>query len=319
MVDHLSSPYPQAWGVPELDHLSAQGTLVDNYKFFLVYCKVEGFSPHTITNYQNILPSFISFLQKKKEIHRAVDITTQHVYAYLLTFKDRVGACSYYDYFKMIKRFLSWLVEQEIIAESPAAKIKSPKIPKTVITPFTQDDIKKLLLICDHTVMGLRNRAIILMLLDTGLRLSELVSIQIDDVDYDHGIIKVMGKGARERRVRMGKDTQKALLKYLLSRKDKLPCLWISEDGAALRSVGVQKMIRRLGKRAGLKSVRCSPHTFRHTAATMALRNGAKEFEIQSLLGHSTPDMTRRYAATIKSEQAANAHKMYSPVDYLKL
>jgi integrase/recombinase XerD len=151
MSDNLSSPYPQAWGVPERDNLSTQGTLEDNYKFFLIYCKVEGFTPKTLSNYQGVLPPLLNFLQKER-ITRAADITTQHIYAYLLTFKDRVGAYTYHDYFKVIKRFLNWLVEQEIIKENPAAKIKTPRIPRAIITPFTEDDIRKLLLVGDHSI-----------------------------------------------------------------------------------------------------------------------------------------------------------------------
>jgi len=78
-------------------------------------------------------------------------------------------------------------------------------------------------------------------------------------------------------------------------------------------------MIIRLGQRAGLKNVRCSPHTFRHTAATMCLDNGAGEFEVQAMLGHSTHAMTRRYVASLNSEKAAEAHKRFSPVEHLKL
>ena len=78
-------------------------------------------------------------------------------------------------------------------------------------------------------------------------------------------------------------------------------------------------MIRKLGKLAGLKNVRCSPHTFRHTAATMSLDNGAGEFEVQAMLGHSTLTMTRRYVASLNSEKAAEAHKRFSPVERLKL
>ena len=86
-----------------------------------------------------------------------------------------------------------------------------------------------------------------------------------------------------------------------------------------MQAGGIQIMIKRLGRRAGLRNVRCSPHTFRHTFGTQAIKNGANVFEVQALLGHSTLTMTRKYAATIDSEDAIKHHKNFSPVDRLKL
>ncbi|MBA7698769.1 Tyrosine recombinase XerD [subsurface metagenome] len=206
------------------------------------------------------------------------------------------------------------------------ATFRAPKVPKKVIVPFTTEHIRRLLLLCnDRKFLGARNRAIILMFLDTGLRLSELANIQIKDVDFDRETIKVMGKGAKERVVRIGKTAQKALLHYLLMRQDSFPYLWVSEEHKPLDRRGVQTMIQRLGKRAGVEGVRCSPHTFRHTFATRALLNGAGEFEVQSLLGHEGLAMTRRYTASLRSEAAVVGHrgtkerKGFGPVDNMKL
>ena len=134
--------------------------------------------------------------------------------------------------------------------------------------------------------------------------------MQIEDIDFDRGIIRVMGKGARERVVAIQPRTQKALLRYLLVRHDGHRCVWVSEEREPLTEWGIAIMIQKLGKRAGLKNVRCSPHTFRHTAATMSLDNGAGEFEVQAMLGHSTLAMTRRYVATLNSEKAIAAFYM---------
>ena len=128
-----------------------------------------------------------------------------------------------------------------------------------------------------------------------------------------------MGKGAKERVVPIQQRTQKAILRYLLMRNDTHRCLWVSEERQPLTLWGIQLMIRTLGKRAGLKNVRCSPHTFRHTSATLMLDSGAGEFEVQAILGHSTLAMTRRYVVSLNSEKAAEAHKRFSPVEHLKL
>ncbi len=137
--------------------------------------------------------------------------------------------------------------------------------------------------------------------------------------DFTQGIIKVHGKGAKERVVAIQPRTQKILLRYLLSRNDGHRCVWVSEERRPLTHWGIENMVQQLGKRAQLQNVRCSPHTFRHTSATMCLQNGAGEFEVQAMLGHSTLTMTRRYVASLNSEKAAEAHKRFSPVEHLKL
>lgn len=157
------------------------------------------------------------------------------------------------------------------------------------------------------------------MFLDTGLRLEELANIQLQDVNFDHGTIKVMGKGAKERLVGIGRATQKALLKYLLMRTDNHDCLWVTEERMPLKRRGVQTAIGRLAERAGITDAKRGPHTFRHTSATMALRNGASPFYVQSLLGHATLAMTRRYTETVNSEDAVKAHRKFSPVDNMRL
>ena len=128
-----------------------------------------------------------------------------------------------------------------------------------------------------------------------------------------------MGKGGKERLVRIGKKTQRAVLRYFLMRKDDLSYLWIGRGGKQMQRSGMQHMIKNLGTNAGLTDVRCSPHTFRHTFATRSLINGAGEFEVQSLLGHTSLTMTRRYVDTLRSENAVNGHKRFSPVDNMKI
>jgi len=131
---------------------------------------------------------------------------------------------------------------------------------------FKPEHIGRLLILCAHSCssfLGCRDKAIILTFLDTGLRLSELASVQLKDIDFDRETIKVMGKGAKERLVRIGKRTQKALLRYRLQRNDNLDCLWLTEARKPLQARGIQQMIERLGKRADVTNVRCSVHTLR--------------------------------------------------------
>jgi site-specific recombinase XerD len=137
-------------------------------------------------------------------------------------------------------------------------------------------------------------------------------------VDIKQGTNSIMGQGAKERRVRMGKVTQLALMRWwLLSKEYELPGLWLTEEKTPLHRNGVQIMIRRLFRRAGVTGVKIGPHTVRHTFAINSFRNGAREFDVQVILGHSTLTMTRAYMSDIGSDDAMKAHALFSPVDNL--
>lgn len=314
---HLNEEKFQIGDIANLAHLN-DGNLTDHFKFFVLTCQVNNLSPRTIGDYSQKIGAFMSFL-KGQGITQPGEITSNHIKLFLVGVQQRCQPSSVKDYYGCINRFFNWLVEEGIVPQSPMSRMKPPRIGRHVIQPFKPEQIVDLLTLCDNKFLGLRNRAIILTFLDTGLRLSELANIQLDDIDFDREIIKVMGKGAKERVVRIGRETQKAILKYLLRRNDNLPCLWVSEERRPMKAVGIQIMIRRLGERAGLHNVRCSPHTFRHTFGTSAIKNGANIFEVQALLGHSTLTMTRKYAATIDSEEAIKHHRAFSPVDRLRL
>jgi len=139
------------------------------------------------------------------------------------------------------------------------------------------------------------------------------------DVNVQQNTIKVMGKGARERVVRIGERAMRALLTYYRLRKDDNPALWVSSGGETLKHWGVVAVIRRLKERAAITDTRCSPHTFRHTFATTAFKNGAKDWQVQSLLGHSSQVMTQRYRRTVNSADALRDHETFSPADRLDL
>jgi site-specific recombinase XerD len=168
-------------------------------------------------------------------------------------------------------------------------------------------------------LLGSRNKAVILMFLDTGLRLSELTNIKIDDIDSERGWIKVRGKGAKERVVRIGATTQKALWRYLVYReKNRSQNLWITEEGRPMKSAGIKVMVLRLKERAGV-TAKGSCHRFRHTFALHFLRRDRNPFNLQYLLGHSDLRMVRHYVSTLGMEDALKAHECASPADGLDL
>jgi len=281
---------------------------------------VDSYSEFTVRDYDSKIGQLVTYLESLG-ISKPIEVDSSHVRMFLLKKKeDGCKQTTISNLYRTIHSFFNWLVDERILKESPMAGMKPPRTPETIIVPFQLEHIHRLLFMCDDSkFLGARNRAIILVFLDTGLRLSEIAGIQIADIDFDNDIIKVMGKGMKERFVRISKTTQKAVLRYLLMRDDGLPCLWVTEERRPLTFWGISIMIRRLGKLAGLKNVRCSPHTFRHTFATRSLENGAAEWEVQSLLGHKTLTMTRRYTNTLRSQEATVGHRRFSPVDNMKL
>lgn len=313
---YLNSINCQLGDVASLAHLN-DGTLEGQLKLFLVTCQVNNLSPRSVEDYSYKIGAFVDFC-KTQEIYTLRQVDPSAIRLFLLGIQQRCKPVSVHGFYGCICRFFNWLIEEGKLKESPMARMYPPRIPKQLIKPFKPEHIYRLLTLCDNSFLGCRNRAIILTFLDTGLRLSELANIQLQDIDFDREIIRVMGKGAKERIVRIGRRAQKELLKYILQRHDNLPCLWLTEERRPLQARGIQQIIERLGKRAGITGVRCSAHTFRHTFGTASLEHGADIREVQSLLGHSTLTMTLKYISTVNSEQAVKSHRRFSPVDNMR-
>jgi site-specific recombinase XerD len=163
-------------------------------------------------------------------------------------------------------------------------------------------------------ITTLRNKAMLYMFLDTGLRLSELANLKASDIDLQSGIIKTNGKGNKERFVRIGVKTQKALWNYMAHRPVDTEHIWQGKDNNKMAVDSIAQMIRNLGKKHGIK---LSPHKLRHSFAISFLRNGANPFELQIALGHTTLEMTRRYTQALGFDDVFKRHVVASPVDRL--
>jgi integrase/recombinase XerC len=314
----LTANFLQIGDVSSLYLMTTSSSIEKQAKVFLIACKVNGLSPNTLRDYAYKLNRFNSFCLELK-VHDVKKFTVNHARLFILRLQETNQPVSVGDYFRCLHRFFSWLVNEEVLKENPISRARPPRAAQKVIIPFTLPQIQTLLSLCpSNTFLGIRNRAIILTFLDTGLRLSELASVQLKDIDFDKETIKVKGKGAKERVVRIGRIAQKALLRYLLIRQDQHPCLWVTEERRPITVDGIAQVIKKTLKvQAQLQGVRCSPHTFRHTFGTQALRNKADLREVQSLLGHSTLRTTLRYVATVNSEDAVISHRCFSPVDNL--
>jgi site-specific recombinase XerD len=182
-------------------------------------------------------------------------------------------------------------MEEELIQVNPMANVKKPKLPNKIVKGLESEIIITLLnAFSGRSFNDLRNKAMLLMFLDTGLRLSELAGLTLSDINIEKGIIKIIGKGNKERYARIGVKTQKALWNYLAHRPVEKEYVWLGKGYGKMTKDGIALMVRNLGKRLGMK---LSPHKLRHSFAISFLRNGANPFELQIALGHTTLEMTK--------------------------
>jgi site-specific recombinase XerD len=289
---------------------------------FLLNCQVEELSLKTVSFYRGILDIFLGYCEETGLPPVLSQISPDEIRRFLVYVKERKGqrpgvkvsAWTTRAYYAALSAFFNWAQGEGFVQDSPMANIKPPKTPKMIIPIYSQEDVKLLLGACPQSVLGIRNRAMIIMDLDTGLRLSELVGILLEDVSIPGGLVKVRGKGAKERIVHFGKLTKQALLKYLVVRpKQECPQLWLTEEGKPLTARGFQIAFRRLTQKVGLKG-RCTVHMLRHTAATVYLKTG-DPLTLQYLLGHSSLAMVQHYTESGRAEQAVRQHEKSSPVE----
>ncbi len=202
-----------------------------------------------------------------------------------------------------------------MIETNPMVTIKKPRVQRKIIKGLESEICHKLLGLFNGKSLGdYRNKAILYMFLDTGLRLSELANLQLSDINVERGTIKVVGKGNKERLVRIGLKTQKALWSYLARRNNNMDYVWIGKDNNQTAADSIAQMVRKLGKRL---DITLSPYKLRHSFAISFLGNGANPFELQLALGHTTLEMTRRYTQALGFDDVFKWHVIASPVDRL--
>jgi site-specific recombinase XerD len=222
--------------------------------------------------------------------------------------------------YRVLHAFFNWLKREGLVIANPMDGINPPRQPKQYPFVLEEPQVRALLAACDKsTVQGVRNYAMLLLFVDCGLRLNELLSLRLGDVSLAQRSLKVHGKGARDRIVFMGARTAKALKRWLELRGFKTTfsdALFIDRKGEPLKPRWVQQVVARLGAKAGIKGVRVSPHTLRHTAATLAVKNGMEPFALQRLFGWENIQTALKYVH-MAGTALREAHAKASPVDRL--
>jgi site-specific recombinase XerD len=209
---------------------------------------------------------------------------------------------------KALQQFFRWLLDEEEIAQDPMARVRQPKTAKKLVPVIGDGETKLVLQTCEGKhFIDLRDEAIIRMLSNTGARLSEIADLGVDDVDLDTDVVHIHGKGAKDRRVRLGPKTARAVSRYVRARSRRkgadLPELWLAERGGVpLAANGVKIMLRRRGHRAGVANVHA--HRWRHTYAHEWKLAGGDTGDLMLLLGWASDDMPRHYGASAAAERA---------------
>ena len=318
------------------EHYTSLSKLLDSYQ---IQAMTEGKSPNTIRIYTTALTILQRFLERQGYSTGVTRIGPEKIREFISYLQNTKAFMEHpftlpqpksltghtiNCYLRAIRAFWSWLLAEEFIETNPFDKIIIPKPPKKIIMPFSDDQIRALLGVIDtKSPIGFRDWTIILTLLDTGVRVSELTELKLEDTNLAQRYLKIHGKGNKERIVPIGISIQRALGKYvnkyrpnpIYSLSDNM---FLNRDGMPLTPNRIQSIIERYALKAGIEGVRASPHTFRHTFAISYLRNGGDVFTLQRILGHETLDMVRNYVCLAQSD-LQEAHLRCSPVDNLKV
>lgn len=224
---------------------------------------------------------------------------------------------------RTIKIAFAHAEKEGTVKENPAKGLDKQKGQVEPIHAFTNEQVRALLSQPDKTTfVGYRDYCIMLVLLDSGVRLKELLGVNLDDVDLDRGVIRLnpeTTKGRKYREVYIQKRCVEALKTYLKYRGEAgvdTDALWLSTNGVALSRTDLQGRIKAYGRMAGVKGARCSPHTFRHTFARMFIMAGGDGLVLMQILGHTAMDMVRRYV-NLWSVDKKRLHAKFSPVENL--
>ncbi len=282
-------------------------------------------SVHTIRDYANTFKKFTAYVGDDIPIE---EITHKHIEGFFTT-QTKVSNKTLLNYHTGLSSLWTWALREHIVHEHVVHSVTPPKPEEREIVPFTLIEVRAMLAVVGRNDQGDvidkrmknsadRNRALLLILLDTGMRASELCGLRMGGMDNHNRRVRVMGKGSKERTIPFSPRTGQTLWRYLTSRQDLRANdpLIATMDGHELNRARLLKILVSIGKRAGVSGVH--PHRFRHTFAIQYLRNGGDPYTLQALLGHSSLDMVKNYLR-IAQIDIDTAHRRASPVDNWRL
>lgn len=301
----------------------------DAVEGYLLNANARRLSKYTIADYSYTFRKFQDFLMADPPFE---EITAKDIETFLAL--QEVSKKTVLNYHIGLSALWTWAVDEGIVMEHIVQKVERPRPEKRSIVPYSEGDVRAMLNSltsskpytrprkCESThalPQAERNRAIILLLLDTGIRASELCELSINQVDLQNRRITVYGKGSKERTIPISNRTAQAIWRYLKTdRKEDYVSerLFTTLNGNPMDRDRLLKSIRSIGRRAGVQ--RANVHRFRHTFAINYLRNGGDPFSLQISLGHSTMEMVKNYLSIAQAD-LEKSHLRASPVDHWRL
>ncbi|HZR44002.1 MAG TPA: tyrosine-type recombinase/integrase [Ktedonobacteraceae bacterium] len=313
--------------------------LIEVVEQFLVDCKVRGLTDQAIDFYRKRLTLFVRKLSEKWGVTQLEQVKIIHLRQFVQLLMETkadennphkpaqekpLSAYTIRGYVRSIKRLFSWCIDEDLLNTNPATRLVQPKAPEYIVPTFTPEHIEKMLAVCDQTtVEGFRNYVLLLVFLDTGMRLSELCGLKLTDIDSQFRYVKVFGKGRKEREIGLHPEVGKLVWKYI--HKYRSPAdpdetaLFVGRRGEPFKPNGVATLLKKIKKECGLEGVRVSAHTFRHTFAKFYLQRGGEVFKLSREMGHGTVQVTELYLKDFHSTEARQEHSTYSPIGTLDL
>lgn len=309
------------------------------FRLYEAQLRAERKSPRTIEAYQYSLGKFAQWCERAFGTAPTLEqFNREQVRLFLVDAQDKpkwdghpflngvtvkpVSGATLHHYVRALKTFSGWLHREGYAASNALQMLRPPKLDEKQLVPLTEEEERHILdTYNDNSAVDCRTKAMFLLMLDTGLRLSELIHLQLEDVSMDHGFLLVMGKGRKERSVPFGFTAERVLRKYVAFFRPEPATpqfteFFLSPDGYPLTVKALKMVFARARKRTGI--ARLHAHLLRHTYAMRALENEVPTMALQHYLGHSSTKVTERYVHAAQSEKLKRA-RGFSPVDQLRL
>jgi integrase/recombinase XerD len=304
---------------------------------FMLDCEIRGRTPLTLKWYRQRLLFFIQTVEQSYGVVELEQVTIGHLRQFVQLLMNtkvnsthprkhvqekKLSPTTVRGYVRVLKVFFSWCLHEDLIDTNPALRVAQPKAPDNLVPTFTAEHIEAMLATCDQkTRVGFRNYVMLLLLLDTGMRVSEICGLRV--VDVHDRYVKVLGKGRKEREIGLHPEVSKLLWKYVHKhRKPAYPdesALFLGRGGKPLSVSGFEGTVQRIKQRSGLEGMKVSPHVFRHTFAKWYLERGGELFKLSREMGHSRVQVTETYLKDFTSTEARKEHSEYSPIGSINL